>query len=193
MEVQSPQYPLSRKEVCHSMAAKTAAGRVTTRGNHVRDNWVSYEWQWVLVLVLVMRLCQMTALNPTCLLAELLATPGPKSLPFFHNHISHSSHFTVGTFLCSVSVNVYSLHFYFDSHFPVKEKNPTDVPASSRRTAHPEEKFILGLYQYERLKVSFNLYICVSILPWSLFPSFRFAESPSFHHFNSSISMGLPW
>lgn len=43
MEVQSPQYPLSRKEVCHSTAAKTAAGRVTTRGNHVRDNWVSYE------------------------------------------------------------------------------------------------------------------------------------------------------
>lgn len=41
MEVQSPQYPLSRKEVCHSTAAKTAA--VTTRGNHVRDNWVSYE------------------------------------------------------------------------------------------------------------------------------------------------------
>lgn len=144
MEVQSPQYPLSMKDDCHSTTAKTAAGRVTTRGNHVRDNWVSYEWQWVLVLVLVMRLCQMTALNPTCLLAELLATPGPKSLPFFHNHISHSSHHSRRFY--SLSVNVYSLRFYFDTHFPVKEKNPTNVPASSCRTAHPEETFILSLY-----------------------------------------------
>lgn len=97
------------------------------------------------------------------LLAELLTTPGPKSLPFFHNHISHSSHNSRHFYL--LSVNVYSLHFYFDSHFPIKEKNPTDVSASSRRAAHPKETFILGLYQYERLKVSFNLYICVSILP----------------------------
>lgn len=43
MDLQSPQHPLSRKEVCHSTTTKTAAGRVTTRGNHVRDNWVGYE------------------------------------------------------------------------------------------------------------------------------------------------------